>query len=349
MVRKRSTILSNYALWRALRDSLLGGDDQAAYERLSDSRNIEQILSRLRLISEVLGGGIDKLDGFTAESASALDKGICASIANVIRSQTVGIEAHERFARWAGLSRYKRPIEIFTTNYDILIEQGLEQAAVPYFDGFVGNYEGSFRADLVDSTDGTDQHTPPARWIRVWKLHGSISWTQVKRNGGSVIVRTAEVTHSDPAKTLAIYPSLHKYQESRRIPFVVLADRLRRSLAIPETLCIVSGYSFGDEHINELLYDAARFHRASEVLALCYSDIPSDVAERAKGIANLTLLGPAGAVIGAVVADWQEHPEVTPFWKDGGFTLGDFKALSDFLLFDARQRTEPGTSEDMGA
>ena len=136
----------------------------------------------------------------------------------------------------------------------------------------------------------------------------------------------------DTDKVLAIYPSLQKYQESRRIPFVVLADRFRRSLALPETLCLVTGYSFGDEHINELIYDAARLHRGSEVLVLCHSRIPQDLLDRAQSTPNLTVLGPTEAVIGCNRGEWTDHDEDSTFWEESQFVLGDFKNLSAFLL-----------------
>jgi len=45
----------------------------------------------------------------------------------------------------------------------------------------------------------------------------------------------------------AIFPSDTKYEESRRVPFVVLQDRFRRALHEPETLILISGYSFSGE------------------------------------------------------------------------------------------------------
>ncbi len=322
-------------------------DDRTAFDALAASRNIEQVLSRLRLLAQALEDSTDTVDGFSAATASKLDQKICARIASTILQQSDSTDAHERFATWAGLSRYDRPIEVFTTNYDLLIERALELAVVPYFDGFVGIYDAHFRADLVDSTDIPDYLQPPARWVRVWKLHGSISWTRVSANDNESIVRTGTSNRADPENALAIYPSLQKYEESRRIPFVVLGDRFRRSLAIPETLCIVSGYSFGDDHINQLLFDAARFHRASEVLALFYSKIPDHVADRARTVPNLTLLGPARAVIGGIDAEWDALPGDTPFWNDGAFTLGDFRALSSFLLFNTRREGPRDDSEDL--
>jgi SIR2-like protein len=309
----------------------LSDDDKKKYIAIGATRNIEEILSRLRLIAEVLGGTTEALDSLTGDAAQALDKTICAGIANVIQSKATNLEAHLRFARWCARSNYIRPLEIFTINYDNLIEHGLEQVGVPYFDGFVGNYEGLFRPDLVDSTDGRDEITPPSGWVRIWKLHGSISWSRINRGSASVIVRSPA-----PKDPLAVYPSLQKYEESRRIPFVVLGDRLRRALAVPETTCLVVGYSFGDQHINDLIYDAATFYSSSEVVVLCFGTIPTALAERAKSLPNLTVCSPSCAIIGAKQADWQTRPDETPFWKGDAFTLGAFGGLTEFLLINSR-------------
>lgn len=330
----------------AVQESLIG-EEHEAFRVLGKNRNIEEILTKLRLITEVLKGETDKVIGFTQETASELDKTICTAIAEVIRKRNVNITYHERFASWLGQARYNKPIEIFTPNYDLLIERSLELTAVPYFDGFVGTYEGNFRADIVDSTETNDGITPPSQWIRVWKLHGSITWTQVQRDGQITILRVSDVAQIDPQRTLAIYPSSQKYQESRRIPFVVLGDRLRRSLSIPETLCIVSGYSFNDDHINELLYDAARHHPSSEILVFCFSEIPSGLAKQASSIPNLTILGPDSATISTIESKWDEFPEETPFWKDGKFILGDFRSLSKYLLLSSTilEREESGEAQ----
>ena len=321
---------------KAAVENKLVGDDKMNYQRLGASRNIEEILSRLRLVAEVLTGTHDSLDGFTSDTAQELDKKICSAISTVIQGAAVKLEAHLRFAQWCARAVYTRPLEVFTINYDNVIEQGFEQIGVPYFDGFAGAYAGLFRADLVDSTDGRDDITPPPAWVRVWKLHGSISWSRIKKSGGAAIVRTAA-----PGDSLAVYPSTQKYEESRRLPFVVLGDRLRRAFAVPETTCVVSGYSFGDQHINDLIFDAAQFYPASEIIVLCYSDIPTALAARARTLRNLTVCAPSKAIVGAVESTWQKNPDKTAFWQAGAFTLGDFAALTEFLLINTKPGAEP--------
>ena len=81
-----------------------------------------------------------------------------------------------QFAAWAGRADYHWPLEVFTVNYDLLVETAFEQSRLPYFDGFVGNIQARFHTDLVEGTP-----EEPGRWIlpsfvRLWKLHGSVNW-----------------------------------------------------------------------------------------------------------------------------------------------------------------------------
>jgi hypothetical protein len=100
----------------------------------------------------------------------------------------------------------------------------------------------------------------------------------------------------------------------------------------PETLMMISGYSFGDEHLNEMIFDAAQRRPRSEFTVFCHSEIPSVVAEKASSTPNLQVLAAREAVIGGVRADWSP-PADTPddLWADDVFGLGDFRKLATFL------------------
>jgi hypothetical protein len=309
----------------------LDGDDRGRFEKLAGSRNLEEVLTRVRLLGEALTGSDQIIDSLTAATARELDRTICAAIARIVTTTSVDITHHRRLGHWIGLSHYDRPIELVTTNYDLLIEHGLEAAGTPYFDGFIGTFAGRFRADLVEEEMAQDAVRLPTGWARVWKLHGSVSWVIEEEGGSSNITRLGTKQGAPDGKALAIYPSFQKYEESRRLPFVTLADRLRRSLAVPETLVLTTGYSFGDQHINELLFDAARFYQRSEIVALFRGDIPSDVAERAIALANLTALGAELAILGGQAGPWEPPAADTEFARDGRFLLGDFATLAAFL------------------
>ena len=52
------------------------------------------------------------------------------------------------FAAWIARSKYHLPIEIFTINYDLILESALETLGVPYFDGFIGVLKARFQTNL---------------------------------------------------------------------------------------------------------------------------------------------------------------------------------------------------------
>ena len=58
-------------------------------------------------------------------------------------------------------------------------------------------------------------------------------------------------------------------------------DRFRRALSEPETITLTIGYSFCDEHLNEILFDAARRYPRSEIVVLCFENIPVILAQEA--------------------------------------------------------------------
>jgi hypothetical protein len=311
-----------------LQESVLKDLDEtksAAFKVQLKDRNLEQALSRLRRIVGLL---TDKqtIDGLTAETARELDAAVCASIVKQLSVDQADLEPAYRFAAWAARADYRQPVEIFNVNYDLISETAFERLRVPYFDGFVGALEARFHTYLVEARPGTDEQTVPNFFVRMWKLHGSVNW-QWK---DSEIVRLGQpVASGQPA---AIYPSETKYEESRRMPFVVLHDRFRRALNEPETIMLISGYSFGDQHLNELVFDAARRRQRSEFVAFCYSDIPEHLAKRAVSTPNLQVLGATEAIIGGIRGEWKQPEEPPPnVWEGGKFALGDFKHLSAYL------------------
>ena len=240
-----------------------------------------------------------------------------------------------RFASWVGRADYHLPVEIFTINYDLLIETALEALTIPYFDGFVGALHAGFRTDLVEATHN-DQEWLPAFVARLWKLHGSVNW---KWETERQVVRLGRVVGEDQAA--AIYPSDAKYDESRRVPFVVLHDRLRRALQHPETLLLVSGYSWRDQHLNEVILEAAQHRPRSEVIAFGHSKIPEALGSHAERMPNLQAVAGSEAILGGIRGAWKAKDSPPPdLWQDGKLVLGDFRQLAGFLA-----RSSPPTGQ----
>ena len=301
--------------------------ERALLEPLLKGRNLEQALTRLRRIESLVEAD-ETIGGLDKPTSRQLDVKICAAIIDAIRSPN-RLDAFNRFGAWANRADYRRPLEVFTTNYDLLIEGGLEHIGASYFDGFVGNIKGQFRPDLVEAIDSASAETLPSSFVRLWKLHGSSNWEWRTQDGHRRVVRLGD--HAEAGTAVAIYPSDEKYDDSRRVPFVVLMDRFRRALAEPETLLIVSGYSFSDQHINEIIFEAARRRPRSEFIALCYSKIPNTLREVARETKNVTAFGTDEAVIGGQLGAWSAPDDVAGIAEDGKCRLGDFGCLAAFL------------------
>lgn len=315
----------------------LDDTQRARLEAQLDGRNLEQGLSRLRRIAALLVGE-QVLDGLTAAAAVDLDRAICRAIIAEVDIHGANLSPSRNFAAWLARTNYHAPVEVFTVNYDLLLETALEEMQVPYFDGFIGNLRARFRNELVETQPGPSTDGVPAFFARLWKLHGSVNWAW---ENSRQVVRLGVPVGEEMAA--AIYPSDTKYEESRRVPFLVLQDRMRRALHHPETLVIVAGYSFGDDHLNELLFDAAMRRERTEIIVFCYSTIPDVLMEKALLTPNIQVLGSHKAVIGGMEADWAAPEEVIPgVFEDGRFLLGDFQKLAEYLAKSTSSESDSG-------
>ena len=304
--------------------------------QLLDGRNLELALSRIRRLADLLEGD-SRLDGLSRETAERLDREVCDAIISELSIDMADLDPVIQFAAWAARADYQWPLEVFTVNYDLLIETAFEQTRLPYFDGFVGNLKGRFYTDLVEGTPDEPKRWLLPSFVRVWKLHGSVNWAWDHAVGSEIVRLGTPVSGGSAA---AIYPSDAKYDESRRMPFLALQDRFRRALAQPETLTLVSGYSFGDEHLNEMLFDSATRRPRSEIIVFSYSDIPEVVRKKALVAPNLQAVAGGQAILSGRLACWDPPPEdsfVEGFWDGEGFTLGDFKMLASHLAINLPQ------------
>lgn len=309
----------------------LHGEVKLHAQQLYGGRNLEEGLTRLRRVRALLSTE-DTFAGLTPQTAEELEKAITSAVIKRLSQGGLDTAAAGNFAAWAAGDYYSRPIEVFTVNYDLLIEHGLEEVGVSYFDGFVGALAARFREDLVDGDRQAEPDRLPTSFLRLWKLHGSLNWEYL--GDGQVVRRGGAVDHGALA---AIYPSDEKYDQSRRVPFVVLHDRFRRALAEPETLTVIAGYSFGDAHLNEVIFDAARRYPRSEIVALFRTDIPAVLDNVV--LPNLTVMASSEAVIGGERRKWASpgpDDPVATLWNADKFQLGDFTEFGRFLARVAR-------------
>lgn len=136
---------------------------------------IENILSHIRALQEVVRDG--DIHGLTKTMLAELDEKICEITTVVVGAELPDSNTpYHQLAKWIGGIQRAQPVEVFTPNYDLLVEQALEAHKIPYFDGFVGSREAFFDLTSMEENASLPAHCLPVRWSRLWKLHGSINW-----------------------------------------------------------------------------------------------------------------------------------------------------------------------------
>lgn len=127
---------------------------------------IEEILSHIRALIDVVRNGT--IDGLNKASLVELDKAICDITTEVVNAQLPGTNTpYHMLARWIRSIARPQPVELFTSNYDLLLEQALEAESVPYFDGFVGSNEAFFDLTSMEEESGSAEKSLPIRWSRL--------------------------------------------------------------------------------------------------------------------------------------------------------------------------------------
>jgi hypothetical protein len=276
--------------------------------------HVENVLSRLRMMLNAIGKD-DTLAGLKTDELKRLEERVRKTIARLVTPDLKNLPAdfpHRKFAQWLARTSRKSPVEIFTVNYDVLVEHALESERVPLFDGFVGSYQPFFHPDSLRRAETA----PGANWARLWKMHGSVTWRRIEQEGRVRVVRG----EPDPDGEM-ILPSFQKYDESRQQPYSAFTDRLARFLEQDDALLIVAGFSFGDEHINNLIFGALENRPRTHVYALQFDELAEDnvLIKRAYQRSNLLVVGPETGVIGGRRAKWS--PAESPSFMDGVFEL----------------------------
>lgn len=144
-----------------------------------------------------------------------------------------------------------RPLDIISVNYDTCVEQFCNVYKLNYQDGFDLHWN-----PKVFEAESTD--------IRLYKLHGSVIWYRSDRAGYiklPVMVQESSIQliTGEKAESLMLYP-MQKWDYAEPL-LELLVEMKRRIEAESCKFLIVVGYSFRDDHILRILWDAARKNR----------------------------------------------------------------------------------------
>ena len=178
-------------------------------------------------------------------------------------------------------------LNIFTTNYDRLIEVGAELAGIHIMDRFVGTMMPVFRSSRLN----LDIHyNPPGirgepRYLegvaRLTKLHGSVDWIQngndIRRVGlpfgadDIIPYLSAPGLKGSDALKLMVYPNSAKDRETAEYPYVELFRDFAAAICRPNSTLVTYGYGFGDEHINRVICDMLTIP-STHLVVISYND-----------------------------------------------------------------------------
>lgn len=293
--------------------------------------NIEFILTRVRQIAEAIGS--NEIYGYDSPYFNSLAEKICMQIGEFVgKPLPHEPNAYKRLVSWIGGIQREHPVELFTPNYDLLLEEAFERNEQPFFDGFVGSHRPFFDPSSVGRDDF------PSHWSRIWKLHGSLGW----EDEADKTVRTG----SRKAANL-IYPDHRKYDKTTKLPYSAFFERLRNFLSVPDAVLLCSGFSFSDAHITTVIADALVGNPHSAVFAFQFGKLTDErqAMALARNRHNFSLFARDGAIVGGLEGKWRieksKHEEWLnfrqTFWstsssgENGEFILGDFSNFSRFL------------------
>jgi hypothetical protein len=142
-----------------------------------------------------------------------------------------------------------------------------------------------------------------------------------------------------------VYPDYLKYDLTQKQPYAALFERLKRFLLTPDTLLLVTGFSFRDAHVCAVLDEALAVNANTSVFAFQYQRLAAEepACKLAFDRPNLSIYAADGAVISGVAGAWRpgdlpkNWAEIrTTFWGSRAeeapaeFLLGDFSSLARF-------------------
>lgn len=159
----------------------------------------------------------------------------------------------------------RRP-KIFTTNNDLIIEKAMDDLGIMYLDGFIGTTRRIFRPECYNydfyfpstSTEGKVHRVDQV--IHFYKIHGSINWVSsfdLPENIYGIETKDIKtIEKEEKYKEVMIYPTPLKNEFTLDFPYSDLFRRFADAITQPQSVLVTIGYSFADEHINRIIYQA---------------------------------------------------------------------------------------------
>jgi hypothetical protein len=236
--------------------------------------NYESLLSLLYRWRSAIPGETQRLrlDGNPPVDVSAADLDECLRRATSALAEMCRLPSNDKMG---GLRAYgefchkilTRPlnlkrVNIFTLNYDTLVEQASDAGGIVLVDGFVGTLRRVFRPECYDQDLYFPAQTTEGRVHRLdrvahlYKLHGSVTWTAEEPDWDNPFGIVAGYKAAGSAERVLIYPTPAKFGETLGMPYAELFRRFASTVVRPQSTLFALGYGFGDEHVNAIIRQA---------------------------------------------------------------------------------------------
>ena len=182
------------------------------------------------------------------------------------RSYFLLIELYKQFYRKLLSRNSTLPrLNIFTTNYDLYSECAMDLLGIHYVNGFTGGISKFFNPAIFNYALAEKMDLSQSKWSVVdnffylYKIHGSVNW--IEADGENKLFKVKEI--QDPTfnqlekqETIMIHPTPLKYNASLGSPYSDLFREFQKKLMQNNNILVTVGYSFSDEHINSIIFQA---------------------------------------------------------------------------------------------
>lgn len=187
---------------------------------------------------------------------------------------------------FASRAASRERLQIFTTNYDRVIERGCDLAGLRIVDRFVGAMEPEFRSSRLQ----IDMHyTPPGirgeprhleGVVHFTKLHGFLDWRyEQPRLFRVALPFGADCKHpvvpKSPRQSVIIYPNAVKDVETAAYPYADLFRDFSAAICQPNNVLVTYGYGYGDDHVNRIIADMLTVP-SSHLVIIAWSSKPHE-------------------------------------------------------------------------
>ncbi|WP_417236136.1 SIR2 family protein [Bizionia paragorgiae] len=250
-----------------------------------EDKNLEDVLGILYSHRVYLkGGDKDNSDLKVCESLIKIIETIIFDEINIDFDDVKykdNIENYQRFYRKTALrNKDLSRINVFTTNNDLFNETALDSLNIHYINGFNGGLNRYFNPALFNYTfskrmdTSIDKFEPVENMVHLYKIHGSINWIEDTKNANTFFKIKETFNPNKGENNVLVYPTPTKQNKSLGSPYVEMFREFQRKLLEPLSVLFVIGYSFSDEHVNNIIYQALATNSTMNLVVI------NDVSDR---------------------------------------------------------------------